>query len=262
MRSFSASRPLFVLGIALAVPLLTGADGAGCGPGQVVIGNDTGGAGGSGSNDCKPLPCPSSAQWDQALCACVEGGDGGALCPPGYTYQPATNSCVNPGGPGQTTSSSSSSSSSGAGGSPCQGPGTVDVVVGGQAAHFTANCASDTFNPTGVATAVGFLTEGGVAPGVSILHVYGCATTATGSAGLSLSVGDVTAAGTFTDGSVTYTGGLSNPGSLDVVVTKLGAVGDTIEGTLSGVLTAPPTELAIAITGTFSVCHSEDQLVP
>ena len=73
MRTHSLSRPLFVFGLVLAVPLLTGADGAGCGPGQVIIGNDTGG---SGSDGCKPLPCPSSAQWDQALCACV--GDGGS----------------------------------------------------------------------------------------------------------------------------------------------------------------------------------------
>ncbi len=61
MRLFNGSRPLF-LGIALAVPLLTGANGNGCGPGQVVIGNDTGGGstasgGVGGTAVCTPAEC-------------------------------------------------------------------------------------------------------------------------------------------------------------------------------------------------------------
>jgi hypothetical protein len=40
-------RPLFLAALLLAVPLLTGADGAGCGTGQIIV--PTGGSGGASS---------------------------------------------------------------------------------------------------------------------------------------------------------------------------------------------------------------------
>jgi hypothetical protein len=276
MRTSSLSGSLFFVGLALAVPVLTGANGSGCGN-PVVIGGNSGGSGGGGT------ACPVAGEtWDPVTQQCVNpggpgqtGGAGGGtpVCPTGETWDPTTDACVNPGGPPVTTSSSSSSgtssssssSTSSSGSTGCVG--SVDVTVGGMPAHFTSDCATDTWNPGGATTALGYLFEGGPAPGVSDLEIYGCVSTAAGSQGISISVPGVTAPGTFGDGSASYTlsgggGTFTNTGSLNVVVTTLGATGDTIEGTFSGALFDPPTTLTLDVSGSFTVCHIKDELTP
>jgi hypothetical protein len=142
----------------------------------------------------------------------------------------------------------------------------VDLVVGSTPVHLASDCASDTWNPGMATTPVGYLLEGGVAPGLSNLNVYGCVSKAVNSEGISLLVSGVKAPGTFTSGTATYTdaGGAawSNGGALMVTVTKLGAVGGTIEGTLSATVTHPPSQVAQTIAGSFKVCHIGDELVP
>jgi hypothetical protein len=274
MRTSSLPRPLFFVGLALAVPVLTGANGGGCGN-PVVIGGDTGGSGGGST------VCPVAGEtWDPVTQQCVNpggppmtgtGGTGGGtpVCPAGETWDPTTDACVNPGGPPVTTSSSSSSSTSSStsssGSTACVG--SVALTVGGTPAHFSSDCATDTWNPDGVTTALGYLLEGGPFPGISDLEIYGCVSTAAGSQGISISVPNVTAPGTFSDGSASYTlsnggGTFTNPGSLNVVVTTLGATGDTIEGTFSGGLFDPPTTLTLDVSGSFTVCHIKDELTP
>jgi hypothetical protein len=164
------------------------------------------------------------------------------------------------GGSSGVTSSSSSSSSSGS--ATCMG--SVDLVVGGTAVHLTSDCAAETWHPS--TTAVGYVTQGGPAPGVSNLNVFGCVSDTAGSQGISITVPGVTGPGTFTDGTANYTaaGGAtsSDMAGLKVVVTTMGVVGDTITGTLTGALTHPPSQIAVSITGTFSVCRVEDEDVP
>lgn len=132
--------------------------------------------------------------------------------------------------------------------------------------HFTSNCAGNTYDPTNATTAVGYLLEGGAPPGMSTLQVFGCVNDAAGSQGITLDVPQVSATGTFTDGTISYTeaGGTvwSDMGGAHVVVTTLGAVGGMIGGTFSGALTHPPSQIAQSISGTFSVCHTNDELTP
>ena len=137
-------------------------------------------------------------------------------------------------------------------------------MVGGAAVHLPSDCAADTWKPS--TTPVGYIMQGGPPPGESNLDIFGCVSDATGSQGISITVPGVTGPGTFTDGTADYTeaggGTSSDNGALKVVITTLGAVGDTITGTLSGALTHPPSLIATEITGTFSVCRVGDQNVP
>ncbi len=166
-------------------------------------------------------------------------------------------------GSSSTGSSGTSTSSGGAGGS-CVG--WVDVTVNEATLQFQSNCASDGWNPGMSAAPSGYIWSGGPPPGGTGLNLYGCATEAAGSPGLSLQVPSVTAPGTFAGGTATYTdegGGVwSSPGTSTVVVTQLGAVGQTIEGTFTATVSNPPADGMEDISGSFSVCHIHDEQAP
>jgi hypothetical protein len=160
---------------------------------------------------------------------------------------------------------STTTTGTGAGGGACEG--YVDLVVGnGAPLHLTSDCASDSNDQDATATASGFLTEGGPSPGVSLVHVFGCVTKGLQSQGLAFYADDVTGPGTSVSGTATYTDAQGSDwtsvGGFDVTITKLGAVGDTIEGTLGTAVTHPPSDIAEPITATFKVCHIKDELVP
>jgi hypothetical protein len=105
-----------------------------------------------------------------------------------------------------------------------------------------------------------------VAPGLSTLFVDGCVSTANNAVGVSFSVPMVTATGSFTSGSVTYTDSSAaqwtNPANFDVTLTKLGVVGDTLEGTFSGDVIHPPSQVAQMVSGSFKVCRLPDEDAP
>jgi hypothetical protein len=115
-------------------------------------------------------------------------------------------------------------------------------------------------------TPVAYLLQGGVAPGASDLHGYGCASKAANSSGLSFLVDDVTAPGTFTNGSVTYSDATGDTGyvvtAVTITVTKLGGVGDTVVGSLTGTLTHPPLGVAESLAASFTLCHIPDEDAP
>jgi len=98
MRLFNSSRPVFFLGLLLAVPLLTGANGNGCGPGQVVIGNDTGGGdSGTGGHsvicNCPALPAVAELCPDGTSVSATCGVTGADTC--GVVFPPCpTGSCT------------------------------------------------------------------------------------------------------------------------------------------------------------------------
>ncbi len=88
MRIFDSSRSLFFAGLVLAVPLLTGANGNGCGSGQVIIGNNGGSDSGTGGGvvcNCPALPavaelCPDGTSVS-AECGIVSGDTCGVVFP-------------------------------------------------------------------------------------------------------------------------------------------------------------------------------------
>jgi hypothetical protein len=159
---------------------------------------------------------------------------------------------------GLTLSSSSSSSSSGSGA--CTGvPSWIDMAVdNGAPEHLTSWCPGSVWNPENSTTPFGY--EFAVAE----LHVVGCG----GVEGIELVATPATAPGAFTMGSAKYTdpmGGVwwTMPGSMfQVTVTKLGPLGDTIEGTFSAWTEQPNKQQAHPVTGSFHVCHVEDLLPP
>jgi hypothetical protein len=141
----------------------------------------------------------------------------------------------------------------------------VDVdVASGLHLHLTSDCASDAWNPTNATTPVGYLLEGGIGPGMSTLYAYACQSEAASSEGIVLTVPSVTAPGKFAISNLTYTDaqGTAWSGGSQVSITKLGAAGDTIEGTLSAWVSAPPADVAMPVTGSFTLCHLQDELVP
>jgi hypothetical protein len=160
-----------------------------------------------------------------------------------------------------TTSSSTSTSSSTTGGPACVG--SAQLMVGDAPVQLPSNCASDTWGSTAT-TPVGYVQAGGASADQNTLVIFGCVSAAAGSQGIVLSAPNVTAPGTFTGGTATYTDMSGNDwtGTPQVVVTTLGAVGDTIEGTFTASVTHPPSQIAENVTGTFSVCRIGDQLTP
>jgi hypothetical protein len=185
----------------------------------------------------------------------------------------ATSGATSGVGAGAAASSASSGSTSGAGGAgggACVG--AIDLVVDGAPEHLPSACSG--YNPQMSLQAIGYLIEGGVVPpddgGVSLggprLEMFGCASAAVASEGVELLAYDVTAPGSFTVGLVRYTdaGGLSwgmmsDPFVLDV--TKLGPVGDSIEGTVTATVSMGG-NAAHDITGSFHVCRAPDEIFP
>jgi hypothetical protein len=118
---------------------------------------------------------------------------------------------------------------------------------------FASNCALDLWNPNGATSPVAYQTQGGATD----FTIYACATVASNAAGMSIVVyGLVTGPGTFST-SVQYTDptgkGWAGPGTL--VLTKVGSVGDTVEGTFTGMLTLPATQ---AFEATITACRIPD----
>ena len=185
------------------------------------------------------------------------GGAGGSL---------ATNATVGTTTVGTTTVGTTTVGTTSTGGAGCNG--SVDLAFDGQPLHLLSSVCGNTWNPTMATGATGFIFAGGPAPGVEGLNLDGCASLDDGSEGLQLSLPSVTGPGKVVAGSAQYNQKLgetlfSVDNSLVVDITKLGAVGDTIEGSFSMVLSANPMTMAEhKLTGTFSVCHVPDEDVP
>jgi hypothetical protein len=123
--------------------------------------------------------------------------------------------------------------------------------------------------------ALGYLIEGGVVPppvdgGASLdgprLQMFGCVSATQASEGVELLAYDVSGPGSFTVGVVLYTdaagtawGLMSDPFVLDV--TRIGAVGDSIEGTVKANVSRGG-NAAHELAGSFHVCRAPDESVP
>jgi hypothetical protein len=143
----------------------------------------------------------------------------------------------------------------------------MQLTIGnGAPIALDAECASATWNPSGATSASGYLLHGGVAPGLSTLFVDGCASKAASSVGISLNVPMVTAAGKYSGGGVTYTDTQGTPwsdtGGVDVTITELGGVGQTIAGSFTAAVVHPPSQIAQSIQVTFQVCRMADEDAP
>ncbi len=221
-----------------------------CG-GSVSGGGGTAGSGGTGSSTT------TSSGSTTTSSSTTSSGTGGSTSSSSTSSSSSTTSSTS----GSTSSSTTSSSTGGTG---CVG--SVDLTVAGQAVHLGTNCASDGYDPSNSMTPSGYLLEGGAPPGASTLMTYGCVSETAGAQGLALSVPNVKAAGTFTTGTLTYTDAngkvWSNSGGFSVTVTTLGAEGDTIVGTVSSGIISPPSQVALQLTGSFTVCHTADELTP
>jgi hypothetical protein len=132
---------------------------------------------------------------------------------------------------------------------------------------LASDCAG-TWNPKMTTQAEGYVLQGGPAPGVYALHIVGCASAAANSEGLDISLSDAKAPATYTAGLVRYTdpqgsgwGYANDP--FKVTITKLGAVGDTVEGTFSATVAHVMNgNAAHLLTGAFTVCRQPDEDVP
>src|SRR5262249_23863962 len=99
-----------------------------------------------------------------------------------------------------------------------------------------------------------------------VLEVAGCATSSAGSLGVDLSAPNAKGPGTFTMGGAIFTdasgqmwGAAGDPFSM--TVTQLGASGGVIAGTFSSTVTHGG-NAAHSLSGSFNVCHVEDEAVP
>jgi hypothetical protein len=111
--------------------------------------------------------------------------------------------------------------------------------------------------------AIGFLLQGGPAPGLHDLHIVGCQFPMVGSQGIQMIAAGVTAPGQFSAGTMSYTDPMGQQWSasaFQVNVTKLGPVGDTIEGWYFGMLQHGTASMEVK--GGFQVCHVPDEDVP
>jgi hypothetical protein len=168
----------------------------------------------------------------------------------------------------------STGSTLGAGGAGGACVGDVELVVdNGAPRHLTSRC-SGGWNPQMWPRPIGYLIEGGVVPpvdgGVALggarLEIFGCVSAAPQSEGVELLAYDVTGPGSYTVGLVRYTdaaglawGIMSDPFVLDLA--KLGAVGDSIEGTVKATVSQGG-KATRDVAGSFHVCRAPDELVP
>lgn len=207
-----------------------------------------------------------------APCACLVA----ALVACGSSVDPDSGGTSSGGGGGgtttgtttSTTSTTSTSSEGGAGGGTGGGScsGYVDVAAdNGAPTHYATFC-SGGWGSGESSTAVGYLFEGGPAPGVQVFQIVGCLGAGPGSEGITLGVDDATAPGTYTKGSTQWI----DPGGgawgvegdpFDVTITKLDPVGGVVEGTFSAMVTHGG-NAAHALSGAFHVCRVSDMLAP
>jgi hypothetical protein len=119
-------------------------------------------------------------------------------------------------------------------------------------------------------TPTGFsFVHGSPPPGGQELYIDGCAAGAPGSEGLHIGLSNAIAPGTYTDGSVDYTDASAatwdagDPFSFIVAITKLGAVGDSIDGTFTATVTrVMSADAAHSLSGSFHVCRVKDEVLP
>jgi len=178
------------------------------------------------------------------------------------------------GGSTATGSTSTTGSTLGAGGTGGACEGHVELTVDNGAPHHLTSRCSGGWNPQMWPQPLGYLIEGGIVPpvdgGVALggarLAIFGCASAAPQTEGVELLAYDVTGPGSYTVGLVRYTdaGGLawgimSDPFVLDVA--KLGAVGDSIEGTVEATVSQGG-NAAHGLAGSFHVCRAPDEVVP
>jgi hypothetical protein len=141
-------------------------------------------------------------------------------------------------------------------------------VEKGAPVKLAAACAG-AWNTPAVTSAEGYVLAGGPAPGVYSLRIVGCASSAAASEGLSISVaamapgdyGTGTGVVQYTDPSGSTWG--FNDDAFKVTITKLGMRGDIIEGTFTATVSHVMNgNAAQNLSGSFSVCHQPDELVP
>jgi hypothetical protein len=181
----------------------------------------------------------------------------------GEIFMPTTGPTTVTTTSGPTTVTATSSS----GGLACAASSQVVVYpnMGPAQATFTSVCASAVGNPDMISTAYGYLVLGGVNPGMSSLQIYGCQSASIGSEGVYLTSSDVKGPGTFANGLMYFTdamGGLWSSVKSSLTVTKIGPVGDTIEGYFNGAFAEPSHPNLLVVKGTFSVCHGPDLAGP
>jgi hypothetical protein len=112
--------------------------------------------------------------------------------------------------------------------------------------------------------AIGYLVQGGPAPGISDLHIVACSGPNPKSEGIHIIQQNVMGPGMFFGNGTTFVDALGTPWTalmIEVNVTKLGPVGDTIEGNYFGSFGGPGQPL-LNVKGDFHVCHTPDQEVP
>jgi hypothetical protein len=185
----------------------------------------------------------------------IAGGSG----PGGATSSAsATSSTTSTGG---ITASASSSS----GGVSCAS--SIDLVVdNGAPEHLTSICAGATWNPTKSSAPIGYVSSSGNP--LETLHVLGCASAAAPSEGIEFAVDHIAGPGTYMTGTASYTDPMgaawTTMGFLmfQVVVTKLDLVGGFIDGTFSAFTGQPNHQQAHPVSGSFHVCHVQDQIGP
>jgi hypothetical protein len=171
------------------------------------------------------------------------------------------------GGAATSSGTSSSSGSTGSSGGGCVS--SIDLAVDNAAPkHLTSICAGASWNPTNSAAPIGYGVEGGFTNMFIAQHVLGCVGAAAGSEGIELVTYMAMSPGKYTSGSSTYTdpmGGVwttIGATSYQVTLTKVGPVGDSIEGTFSDFVGQPMKQQAHPLTGSFHVCHVPDEQVP
>lgn len=170
-------------------------------------------------------------------------------------------------GSGGTTTTTSSTSTSTSTSSGCAG-GSISLSVDDGAPVSLASSCAGAWNPSGVASAHGYVVQGGAPPGIYSLHVVGCASGEANSEGLDISLADATAPGKYTSGLIRYTD-FSGSGwgygddPFEVKLTQTGALGEGIAGSFTGrVSHVMNGNAAHNLSGSFSVCHEPDENVP
>jgi hypothetical protein len=191
------------------------------------------------------------------------GGSTSSSTSSGSTSSTTTSSSTTSSG---TTTSSSSSTGSSSGDGGCT-TGSIELVLDFGAPETLSSACMGSWNPKNVPGAEGYVIAGGPPPGGYDLFVVGCASNAAVSEGLLLEASAMTP-GTYTTGMVQYTdpGGSqwAYPiGPFKITYTKLGMVGDTIEGTFAATVTHVMNgNAAHQLEGSFVVCHQPDELLP
>ena len=173
------------------------------------------------------------------------------------------------GGAGTTSTSSGfggigSSATTGAGGTPagCAGAFIEVTMAGGTTTELGSVCSGD-WGAQWSSVPVGYYVSGGAAELIQSLHIAGCAS-ATENAGLSL-FAQVDGPGAY-GGNALYTDSSNNqfpdspPGSMKLVLTSVGKIGEAIEGNYAAMVAKD--EIGFTIEGAFRVCHVQDENLP